>query len=183
MKRPEKGFTLIELMIVVVILGVLASIAIASYRRYIIKARTSEAQGFVTQIKMAQDAYMTNFGQYAFVSDNCNTWDPNTCDDNAVCGTIPGKDRLKWTGVDADWVFLNFAPTTPLYFQVQTVAGAPNQACNGCTAYTVDFCNEVNTTDHWYIVRARGNGDEDGFQSFFGTTNNYNGLIILRPDE
>jgi type IV pilus assembly protein PilA len=53
MKTIQKGFTLIELMIVVAIIGILAAIAIPAYQTYTIRAKVSEALGFADAAKVA----------------------------------------------------------------------------------------------------------------------------------
>ena len=53
MKKMQQGFTLIELMIVVAIIGILAAVAIPAYSDYTKRAKMSEALGFVANAKTA----------------------------------------------------------------------------------------------------------------------------------
>jgi type IV pilus assembly protein PilA len=58
MKRAQQGFTLIELMIVVAIVGILAAIAIPAYSDYIVRSKQSEAEAAVAACKTSVAEYV-----------------------------------------------------------------------------------------------------------------------------
>ena len=60
--RSKRGFTLIELMIVVAIVGVLAAIAIPAYRDYVKRARMSEVLSAISAISMGASEYYSVLG-------------------------------------------------------------------------------------------------------------------------
>jgi type IV pilus assembly protein PilA len=58
------GFTLIELMIVVAIIGILAAIAIPNFLRFQLKAKSSEGKTNLAAIRTAEQSYYSEFGRY-----------------------------------------------------------------------------------------------------------------------
>ena len=63
--RNNKGFTLIELMIVVVIIGILAALAIPRFTGAAQQARQAEAEGILKQIGTLQEAHWERYNSYA----------------------------------------------------------------------------------------------------------------------
>tara|TARA_B100001167_G_C16549810_1_gene202947 strand:+ start:71 stop:538 length:468 start_codon:yes stop_codon:yes gene_type:complete len=68
MKRLNLGFTLIELMIVVVIIGILAAVGIPQYQNYVARAQVADGLSMATSIKTAISEYYSTHGKYP--SDN-----------------------------------------------------------------------------------------------------------------
>lgn len=65
MRRQMHGFTLIELMLVIVVVAILASIAVPSYRSYMIRTNRTEATAALLQIRSAQEKFFLQKNRYA----------------------------------------------------------------------------------------------------------------------
>jgi type IV pilus assembly protein PilA len=113
MKRLQRGFTLIELMIVVAIIGILAAIAIPNFMRFQTKARQSEAKTNLNGFYTAAKSYFAESNTYA--CGKCS-WQPDNgykynyfvngasdiTDGNAACTTAPsGTGTQSATGFTA----------------------------------------------------------------------------------
>ncbi|MEO7200362.1 MAG: prepilin-type N-terminal cleavage/methylation domain-containing protein, partial [Dokdonella sp.] len=64
MKKMQKGFTLIELMIVVAIIAILAAIAIPAYQDYLVRSQVSEGATLSDGAKTAVAEYYANHGKF-----------------------------------------------------------------------------------------------------------------------
>lgn len=61
----QLGFTLVELMIVVAIIGILAGVAVPAYTKYVTKANRSAVQGYMLQIASREEQYLADARTYA----------------------------------------------------------------------------------------------------------------------
>lgn len=111
----KKGFTLIELMIVIAIIGILAAVAIPMYADYTKKARTSEVAGVLKEISKVQIAYREDPqvgapGQYATAIGSLR-WVTNLGTALATAPTAAGNTTSILTCVDAN----EDSPALPTY--------------------------------------------------------------------
>jgi type IV pilus assembly protein PilE len=62
--RGKEGVTLLELMIVVVVVGILAAVAIPAYNNYVTRSRRSDAFTALETVRAAQEMYRAELGEY-----------------------------------------------------------------------------------------------------------------------
>ena len=117
-KVHQKGFTLIELMIVVAIIGILAAIAIPAYQDYTIRARVTEALSLASAPKTTISENISNAGGLIVANEVCagvTTFTTAAAGTNVVslaCDGTNGNITVA-TNVTAGSVTLELRPTPP----------------------------------------------------------------------
>lgn len=64
-KKNNRGFTLIEIMVVVMIIGILAAIAMPNYNDYILKGKLAEAMSLLSELQVRQEQYYQDNRTYS----------------------------------------------------------------------------------------------------------------------
>lgn len=120
MKNKNSGFTLIELIIVVLIVGILAAVSFPAYKDYIRQARRTEAQGVLEGLAQAMQRHFTQNTTYASAITGSAPKPPNIYPTQAPLDGATKYYNLRVTAVTA----------TTFTVQAQPIAGG-DQATNG----------------------------------------------------
>jgi type IV pilus assembly protein PilA len=91
-KMVQKGFTLIELMIVVAIIGILAAIAIPAYQDYTIRAQVSEAMSLASGVRTAVSEQFQTTGVWPTDNTAAGVSDPGDISGNYVVSVTVARD-------------------------------------------------------------------------------------------
>lgn len=145
MKTMQKGFTLIELMIVIAIIGILAAFAIPAYQDYIARTQAAEAVSLMNGLKTDLSTNMQ--------ANNCGTQDNNGTSFTAL--TAQGK-YANVTGTNSAPHATNGCELTATYHATGTsakIAGKILKAQTGTTG-TLSLVTAGTTLDDKYIPTA-----------------------------
>lgn len=104
------GFTLIELMIVVAIIGILAAIAIPNFLRFQLKAKSSEGKTNLAAIRTAEESYFAEYGSYVSADPSPVAVGDNNKTDYADAVATKGFDIVGWE--PEGQVYFNYSVNT-----------------------------------------------------------------------
>jgi len=156
--RKKEGFTLIELMIVVAIIGVLAAVAIPAFINYVKRSKTAEvANNLKLMFEGAQTYYQQErwargvvaVGAMSMANTNCTV-----ATAAAMYTASNSKVAVNWMTEAPSFTSIDFAPADPLYYEYNITTGAPG-------------CGTMHSTPGIYTFHANGDLDGDGVFSNF----------------
>ena len=141
--RNAKGFTLIELMIVVAIIGILAAIAIPNFLRFQLKSKSSEGKVNLAAIRTAEESYLAEFGSYVAAA--------------PAPTTAPTTTKTAWPASPAGFSTLGWSPEGSVFFQYGIAASN-----GGYTATAVADIDGDTTMQSWSYVQPVNGSATDG---------------------
>ncbi len=135
LNRKKGGFTLIELMIVVAIIGILAALAIPNFIRFQLRAKAGEGKTNLKAISVAQEGYFSEFSVYVAAA--------------AEPTFLPGNVKTRWGLLDCGGADMNhgfcitgYAPEGEVFYQYAVVV-ADTDGNGAADVYTADAQSDI----------------------------------------
>ncbi len=159
-----RGFTMVELMVVVAIVGVLAVVGISLTRAYIYKSKAAEATAMIQSIRAAQERWKSETTTYLDVSSSITSWYPMA---------VPDSTKYHWiqaSGNDfARWQLLNTTAPGPVQCGYAVVAGPPGQQ-PPALSFSQPPTWPATLSYQWYVIQATADVDEDGVHAWYAAS-------------
>lgn len=153
--RRTNGFTLVELMVTVVIIGVLAAVAGTAYTKYFARARVSEVTAFFGDIRNKEEAYRTEFSMYL-----STTVIGETDVYPALVANNEPNAKPFLPAINTNWYFLGARPGRPsVYCGYNVIAGPPASWGNFGNGAFVQGAFTAVPLEPWWVAFAMCDND------------------------
>jgi prepilin-type N-terminal cleavage/methylation domain-containing protein len=192
-RRPSRssGFTLVELMVVVVIVGVLSILAVVGFRKLVGESRGAEAVYMVNAIKVAQESYHAETGSYANVSTSlCASTTCSALYPQASASAALGDTKVGWgvacggaCNAGMDWSMLPVHVQGGVMYGYSTIAGAAGSTISfgsitWPSGYSINVPSGATTAD-WFAITGVGDEDMDTVPAVVFGSSFSNDLLVM----
>jgi len=170
-----------ELMIVVAIVGILASLAVFMFTRHVAQAKASEVPVMFAELKIREQQYHLENEQYLSTGANDDDYFPSA--------TPPGKDPQTYNLSGTPWQTLKVHPDkTQLYCVYVAIAGAANDDTNvgpkaSGAPFNLGTARLLIPAINWFYLMAECDFDGDGITAKYFTLSDTEGTIVQNPGE
>jgi prepilin-type N-terminal cleavage/methylation domain-containing protein len=172
----SRGFSLGELMAVVAIIGILATLAIAAFREHLFASNLQEAQAVLRSIGVAEEQYKSLNHAYLNASPT-QAWYPS--------GSIPANQKTSFVPAAhpdlANWRRLAVAVRQPVEFGFIVQAGLPTDPLPAMAPGL--SVTATSGTEPWYVAQARADADGDGVACFVASASFTPAMVWVNEGE
>jgi prepilin-type N-terminal cleavage/methylation domain-containing protein len=179
--RASAGFTLTELMVVVIIAGVLATVGFASLRKQVTAAWSAEGLSMVQSIRAAQERWRAEHMIYLNVStpDQWYPYDPRDTPGQAHAFFFD-PSTIAHVNQNA-WLMLRPTVAGPVRFGYLVNAGNSGEAMTAPSSPGPSVTWPT-PTDNWFVIQAIGDTNGDGACSYYGASSLDGEVFIQNGD-